>query len=101
MALVIFAVFCTLLVFAAVKCALLIVYVARHHGLGGPWARRDTYKALAPFFGGFRYLNYMGADEAEDPAAVAYGPNYARLRELKSKYDPDNFFHVNVNIRPR
>ena len=41
----VFAVFCTLLVFAAIKCALLIVYVARHHGLGGPWARRDTYKA--------------------------------------------------------
>ena len=30
----------------------------------------------------------------------AYGPNYPRLRELKKKYDPENFFHTNVNIRP-
>jgi FAD/FMN-containing dehydrogenase len=31
---------------------------------------------------------------------VAYGPNYGRLKQLKKKYDPDNFFHTNVNIRP-
>jgi FAD/FMN-containing dehydrogenase len=43
----------------------------------------------------------MDVDEGADPAAVAYGPNYARLRQLKSKYDPDNVFHVNVNIKPR
>jgi hypothetical protein len=35
-----------------------------------------------------------------DPVAVAYGPNYRRLQELKSKYDPNNFFHMNQNIRP-
>jgi len=34
------------------------------------------------------------------PAAAAYGANYSRLRELKAKYDPENFFHANVNIRP-
>jgi hypothetical protein len=33
-------------------------------------------------------------------AAMAYGPNYGRLRKLKSKYDPSNFFHMNQNIRP-
>jgi FAD/FMN-containing dehydrogenase len=62
---------------------------------------RDTYAAMQPHFQPTRYMNYMEADEAADLAAVAYGPNYARLRELKSKYDPDNFFHTNVNIRPR
>ena len=46
-------------------------------------------------------MNYLDDDEAGDPAAVAYGPNYARLRDLKAKYDPENVFHVNVNIRPR
>ena len=30
----------------------------------------------------------------------AYGPNYARLRQLKTRFDPTNFFHVNQNIRP-
>jgi len=62
---------------------------------------RGMYDALRPYLGSFRYVNYLEADEPTDAAAAAYGPNYARLRELKGKYDPDNFFHVNVNIRPR
>jgi FAD/FMN-containing dehydrogenase len=62
---------------------------------------RDMYAALAPYLGSFRYVNYLGDDEAGDPAAIAYGANYARLRDLKTKYDPGNVFHVNVNIRPR
>jgi FAD/FMN-containing dehydrogenase len=61
---------------------------------------RDTYTALKPYFAPMRYLNYLDNDEPGDLAAVAYGPNYGRLRELKTKYDPDNFFHTNVNIRP-
>jgi FAD/FMN-containing dehydrogenase len=62
---------------------------------------RDVYAALAPYLGRARYLNYLGSDEEGDPAAVAYGANYDRLRDLKAKYDPENVFHVNVNIRPR
>jgi hypothetical protein len=64
------------------------------------WAR-ETYAALQPFLGATRYVNYLGNDEAGDPAAAAYGANYGRLRELKAKFDPDNFFRANVNIRPR
>ena len=64
------------------------------------WAR-NTYRALGPYLGSARYVNYLGTDEEDDPAAVAYGANYARLRDLKSKYDPENVFHVNVNIKPR
>ena len=45
-------------------------------------------------------MNYL-EDDATDPAAVAYGPNLPRLRELKAKYDPDNVFRHNVNILPR
>jgi FAD/FMN-containing dehydrogenase len=62
---------------------------------------RDVYAALGPYLGSTRYVNYLDQDEAGDPAAVAYAANYPRLRELKTKYDPENVFHVNVNIRPR
>jgi FAD/FMN-containing dehydrogenase len=62
---------------------------------------RDLYSALGPYLATTRYVNYLDTDEAGDPTAVAYGANYNRLRDLKAKFDPDNVFHVNVNIRPR
>ncbi len=60
---------------------------------------RETYATMKPFMAAARYVNYLAFDE-DDAVAVSYGPNYGRLRELKTKYDPDNFFHVNPNIRP-
>jgi len=63
------------------------------------WAR-ETYAAMRPYMGAGRYVNYMGMDEGDDPATAAYGANYERLRQLKAKYDPTNFFHMNLNIRP-
>jgi len=30
----------------------------------------------------------------------AFGAKLEKLAEIKAKYDPDNFFHVNQNIRP-
>ena len=54
---------------------------------------------MAAFMGPGRYVNYLGEDEqGEVPAA--YGPNYRRLAQIKAKYDPDNFFRMNQNIRP-
>ena len=61
---------------------------------------RQTYDAMQPFMGGGRYVNYLGDDEAQDGVAAAYGANFARLREIKKKYDPGNVFHLNQNIRP-
>ena len=62
------------------------------------WAR-ETYAALQPFVTDGRYVNYLDADDAQGVAA-AYGPNYRRLQQLKLKYDPENRFHLNQNIRP-
>ena len=59
---------------------------------GIAWCR-DTYAALTPYLGADALRELPRQRRGEDPAAVAYGPNYARLRELKTKYDPDNFFH--------
>jgi FAD/FMN-containing dehydrogenase len=62
---------------------------------------RETFAAIQPFVGPRRYMNYMGADEDADAAAVAaYGPNLSRLRRLKKQYDPENVFHLNLNIPP-
>jgi FAD/FMN-containing dehydrogenase len=66
---------------------------------GTSWCR-NTFRSLESFFGKTRYMNYLEDDAAGDPAAVVYGANYPRLQQLKKKYDPDNFFHTNVNIRP-
>ena len=63
------------------------------------WAR-ETYAAMQPFVGLGRYVNYLDDDEPGDAVAAAYGPNYRRLREIKATYDPENFFHMNQNIRP-
>ena len=63
------------------------------------WAR-ETYVAMEPFMAPGRYVNYLADDEAGDPVAAAYGSNYARLRQIKAKYDPGNFFRMNQNIRP-
>ena len=62
------------------------------------WAR-DYYDALHPFGAGGAYLNFM-MEEGEDRIRATYGANYSRLAAVKAKYDPDNFFRVNQNIRP-
>jgi FAD/FMN-containing dehydrogenase len=65
---------------------------------GITWAR-ETFASLNPFLAPTRYVNYL-EDDAQDPAVVAYGRNLPRLRSIKAKYDPENFFRQNVNIPP-
>ena len=65
-------------------------------GIG--WAR-DFFKASAPFASGGAYVNFLTADEG-DRVRAAYGPNYARLAQVKRTYDPDNLFRTNQNIAP-
>ncbi|MEO5887347.1 MAG: FAD-binding oxidoreductase [Anaerolineales bacterium] len=62
------------------------------------WAQ-EYWSALHPFSAGGAYVN-MIMDEGEDRVKAAYRDNYARLAQVKAKYDPDNFFHVNQNIKP-
>jgi FAD/FMN-containing dehydrogenase len=60
---------------------------------------RATYEALAPHFAARRYVNYLADDEADEAVAAAYGENFSRLQDVKRRYDPDNLFHINHNVR--
>jgi FAD/FMN-containing dehydrogenase len=61
---------------------------------------RDAFSAMEPHLAGRRYVNYLGEGEDAGAVAQAYGPNHARLRQVKAKYDPNNVFHLNQNIQP-
>ena len=62
---------------------------------------RDYYAAIHPHSGSEGgYINFMAEDD-DHRVEANYGANYDRLVEVKTKYDPDNLFHVNQNIPPR
>jgi FAD/FMN-containing dehydrogenase len=63
------------------------------------WARQ-SWQALQPFASQRAYVNFLD-DEGTARVRAAYGPNYERLVALKTKYDPDNLFHLNQNIKPK
>ena len=63
------------------------------------WAR-DLWAALEPFSMGTVYVNNLG-EEGEERIRAAYKPEkFERLVALKDKYDPENLFRLNQNIRP-
>jgi FAD/FMN-containing dehydrogenase len=62
------------------------------------WAK-DYWNALHPYSAGGAYINFM-MEEGEDRIKATYGENYEKLVEVKTKYDPDNLFRVNQNIKP-
>lgn len=62
------------------------------------WAR-SYWEAVHPYTLGGAYVNFM-MEEGEDRIRATYGENYDRLAAVKRRYDPDNFFRVNQNIRP-
>jgi hypothetical protein len=60
---------------------------------------RNFWSALAPYRTG-AYVNFL-EEVGQDRIRETYGPEkYARLQQLKRRYDPDNFFHINQNIPP-
>ena len=61
---------------------------------------RNAWTALKPFSTGGNYVNFQTADEGDERTEESYRSNYARLQQVKAKYDPTNLFRVNRNIRP-
>ena len=65
---------------------------------GISWAR-EFFTAASPYATGGVYVNFMTQEET-DRVGAAYGKNYARMAELKNKFDPHNLFRLNQNIKP-
>ncbi len=55
--------------------------------------------AIEPFADKGVYVNFL-VDEPDERVRASYGENYERLARIKRQYDPENFFHLNQNIKP-
>ena len=63
------------------------------------WAR-TAWEDLRVHSSGGTYVNFLTGDEGEDRTRAAYGDNFARLQQVKARWDPDNVFRANKNIAP-
>ena len=61
---------------------------------------RAVWSRLEPHLQGSVYINHAAADDRPEKIRASYGSNYARLREIKTAYDPTNLFRLNPNIAP-
>ena len=57
--------------------------------------RKET---LEPWRAQHDLYNFL--DSPADGDAMFSPDSYSRLRQIKAQYDPDNVFHLNVNIEP-
>jgi FAD/FMN-containing dehydrogenase len=60
---------------------------------------KNYWDALHPHSAGGAYVNFM-MDEGQDRVQATYRDHYQKLAAIKQKYDPNNLFSVNQNIKP-
>jgi len=63
------------------------------------WAR-DAWTDMKPFSTGGTYINFLTKDEGPDRIKAALSNGIQRLAEVKAKWDPENVFRMNRNIKP-
>jgi FAD/FMN-containing dehydrogenase len=63
------------------------------------WAR-GLFAEAEPHALGTAYVNFM-TEEESGRVESAYGANFERLQEIKQRYDPDNFFRRNQNVKAK
>ena len=61
---------------------------------------KSYWDALHPYSAGGSYSNFM-MEEGQERVQACYQHNYERLVDIKKKYDPNNLFRVNQNIRAK
>jgi FAD/FMN-containing dehydrogenase len=72
---------------------------AEEDGTNIEWAR-DAWSDMKPFSTGGTYINFLNAEEGPERTEAALGRSLARLAEVKAKWDSENVFRTNRNIRP-
>jgi FAD binding domain/Berberine and berberine like len=63
------------------------------------WAR-DAWNDMKSFSTGGTYVNFLTEDEGSERIEAALGKGLDRLAEVKAKWDPQNVFRTNRNIKP-
>jgi FAD/FMN-containing dehydrogenase len=63
------------------------------------WAR-DAWNDMKSFSTGGTYINFLTEDEGPERIEAALGKGLERLAEVKAKWDPQNVFRTNRNIKP-
>ena len=63
------------------------------------WAR-DAWSDMRPFSTGGTYINFLTQDEGPERIEAALGKGLQRLAQVKARWDPDNVFRTNRNIKP-
>jgi FAD/FMN-containing dehydrogenase len=62
---------------------------------------REFWRHMKRFSNGATYFNFPGLlEEGDKLVKTTFGGNYDRLVQLKNKYDPNNLFRLNQNIKP-
>jgi len=72
---------------------------AADDGVNIEWTRA-AWEDMREFSTGGTYINFQTEDEGDDRIRAAYGKNYDRLVQVKTKWDPENLFSMNKNIAP-
>ena len=63
------------------------------------WAR-ETWNDMKSFSTGGTYINFLTADDGHERTQAALGSALGRLAQVKAKWDPQNVFRTNRNIKP-
>ena len=63
------------------------------------WAR-EAWNEMKSFSTGGTYINFLSGDEGPERTKAALGKGLQRLARVKAKWDPQNIFRTNWNIKP-